>query len=110
MFITTINHQHTIYTTPMITQKIITVDGKEYTVNVCDLSSKWVLVHNGTKATACDEIAVTGKGKLETINTIFEADTKEACKAESTRLGLTGFDELFVIKNPKPPSSFRRGA
>jgi len=94
----------------MITQKSITVNGIEYTVNVCDLSSKWVLVHNGTKATDCNEIAVTGKGKLETINTIFEADTKEACKDESTRLGLTGFDELFVIKNPKSPSSFRRGA
>ena len=91
----------------MITQKTITVDGKEYTVNVCDLSSKWVLVHNGTKALACDEIETTGKGKLETINTIFEAATKEACKAESTRLGLTGFDELFPA--PKPTTPFRRG-
>ena len=91
----------------MITQKTITVDGKEYTVNVCDLSSKWVLVHNGTKALACDEIAVTGKGKLETINTIFEADTKEACKDESIRLGLTGFDALFPA--PKPTTPFRRG-
>lgn len=86
----------------MITQKSITVDGKEYTVNVCDLSSKWVLVHNGTKAIACDENDSKTKGKLETINTIFESDTKEACKDESTRLGLTGFDELFPAPKAKP--------
>lgn len=86
----------------MITQKTITVDGKEYTVNVCNMSSKWVLIHNGSKALACDE--TSGKGKLETINTIFEAATKEDCKVESTRLGLTGFDELFPAPKAKPSS------
>jgi hydrogenase maturation factor len=88
----------------MITQKTITVDGKEYTVNVCDLSTKWVLIHNGTKALACDENERNSKGKLETVNTIFEAATKEDCKVESTRLGLTGFDELFPVPKAKPSS------
>ena len=87
----------------MITQKTITVDGKTYTVNVSDLSSKWIMIHNGTKALSCDEVGVdTGKGKLETVNTIFEAASKDECRAESVRLGLTGFDALFPAPKPKP--------
>ena len=85
----------------MITQKTITVEGKQYNVNVCDLSSKWILVHDGTKAQICKENADTTSGKLETINTIFEATTKEQCQAESVRLKLTGFDELFEDKSKK---------
>jgi len=79
----------------MITNKTITVDGKQYNVNVCDLSSKWILVHNGIKALSCEENKYASSGKLETINTIFEAATKEQCQSEATRLKLQGFDKLF---------------
>lgn len=88
----------------MIKQKTITVNGKSYTVNVCDLKSKWIMVHNGTKALSCDQTGIdTGKGTLETVNTIFESDSKEACRTEATRLGLTGFDALFPAPKPTPP-------
>jgi hypothetical protein len=80
----------------MITQKTINVKNQDYTVNVCDLSSAWILIHNGVKALTCNENGPkSGSAKLETINTIFEAATKDECKAEAIRLNLTGFDDLF---------------
>jgi len=85
----------------MITNKTITVEDKNYNVNVCDLSSNWILVHDGIKAILCDENQNTSMGKLETINIIFEATTKEQCQAESLRLKLTGFDELFNNKSKR---------
>lgn len=52
--------------------------------NKCGPANSWRLAHNGTDVLALFE----STGITETIHTLFEADTKEACDAEIARLGL----------------------
>lgn len=52
--------------------------------NKCGPANSWRLVHNGTDVLALFE----STGVTETIHTLFEAGTKEACEAEIARLGL----------------------
>lgn len=52
--------------------------------NKCGPENSWRLVHNGIDVLALLE----SSGITETIHTLFEADTKEACDAEIARLGL----------------------
>lgn len=53
-------------------------------INKCGPNISWRLVHDGTDVLALFESG----GTTETIHTLFEADTKEACDAEIARLGL----------------------
>ena len=79
----------------MITQTTLTIDGIDYTVNVCDLSLPWIMIYNNTNVISCMNIVkTTESSKLESINNIFEANTKEECRNESIRLNLSGFDEV----------------
>lgn len=57
--------------------------------NKCGPANSWRLVHNGTDVFDLFEAT----GITETIHTIFEADTKEACEAEIARLGLNPLPE-----------------
>lgn len=87
----------------MITQRTITYNGEEILVNVSDLKSPWVMIHDGSKVLRTYESS--GVGQLETKHTIFEAASKEACEAEATKLGLTGFEDSLdkVQANPSVP-------
>lgn len=81
----------------MINQVTLTTsEGKSFQANECDLSTNWVLVHNGTKVLNINENVGERRGKLATINTIFEGDTKEELAAEVARLSLTNYTEVLA--------------
>ena len=96
----------------MIKQVTLTTsDGKSFKANECDLSTDWVLVHNGTKVLNINENTGDKRGKLSTINTIFEADTKEELAAEVARLSLTNYTEvLAAYENRKNPQGLAKPA
>jgi hypothetical protein len=72
------------------TEKLTAKDGKKVSVNACDLSAPFTLVHDGNRVI---QITPAGKGTLRTRQTVFEADTQEAIDAEIKRLGLTKEEE-----------------
>lgn len=75
---------------------LITSEGKSFQANECDLSTNWVMVHNGTKVLNIKENSGEKRGKLGTINNIFEGDTKEELVAEVARLSLTNYTEVLA--------------
>lgn len=80
----------------MIKQVTLTTsEGKSFQANECDLSTNWVLVHNGTKVLNINENSGTKRGKLSTINHIIEADTKADLQAEAELLSLADFDKVL---------------
>ena len=76
----------------MITQKIISYNDKELIVNQSDLKSNWIVIHNGKLLLKCEENK-NKTGRVETINTIFEADTYQECLVEILSLKLIVEDE-----------------
>ena len=71
----------------MITQKITSIEGQDFTFKCSDLKCNWVLIHNNIKVLIVKDVQ-TKNCNVETCNIIFEASSKEECLAEIRRLGL----------------------
>lgn len=74
---------------------LTTSDGKSFQANQCDLSTNWVMIHNGTKVISISENKGEKRGTLSTINTIVEADTMEQLKFKAIQLSLLNFDNVL---------------
>lgn len=85
---------------------LTTSDGKSFQANQCDLTTNWVMVHNGTKVISVSENKGEKRGTLATINSIVEADTKEQLKTEATKLSLTDFDKVLTDYQNKGKLAF----
>ena len=71
----------------MITQKTISVDGEELTLNCSDLKCNWILVYNNAEVLFIENVS-NKNCTLETLNTIYEASTEQECLDEIKRLNL----------------------
>lgn len=76
----------------MITHYTFQLNGEEHTINSCIIQKDYLLIHNREKVISLNFFDKKGI-KVETTNTIFEADTYEECIVEILSLNLIVEDE-----------------
>jgi len=85
----------------MITTYNFQLNDKVIPINVCEIQSDYLLIHDNITVIALHKIDHKGS-KVETKHTIFEATTEEECLAEIKRLNLEYTPEQDEIKTPTP--------